>query len=539
MKLRMKHGLAAACSLWMGCSPGSSVGVAEQAIRGGNGHHHNRTEHVLLLSIDGFHDFDLANYVAAHPASALASLVARGTTYTNATTSVPSDSFPGTLAMTTGGSPASTGIYYDVSWDDRLSPAGSTCATRGALAPFNEAINFNANSGSSFADINPAKLPRDPDAGCTPVYPHQYLKVNTIYEVIKAAGMRTAVADKHPSYEMLNGPSGSGVDDFYGPEFNAAKKDITKIIANDGLKVTAVLNQLDGYDHARINQVGVPAILGMNFQSVNIGQKFSGYVDAAGTTPADVATLGAANGRAPGLKQAMDYVDGAIGQMLAKLDANGLTDSTLIIMAAKHGNSPVDRTQLRTIDPATTLVPLVNSVQAGLAAQVTADTAALIWLKDHSRAEDVAAVLRANAATIGGGTVYVGAEIDALFHGQLAGNPTRHPDIFITPDLGVVYAAAGSKLCDHAGVHEQDLHVAMVMAGPKVEAGTVSAPVSLRQVAPTILKALGLKPRALAAVRLEHTKRLPTADNDDGDDGDDHGDDDDDHGDHGHHGHDD
>ena len=38
---------------------------------------------------------------------------------------------------------------------------------------------------------------------------------------------------------------------------------------------------------------------------------------------------------------------------------------------------------------------------------------------------------------------------------------------------------------------------------------TLSCPVSLRQVAPTILKALGLKPKSLDAVRLEGTKRLP------------------------------
>ena len=101
--------------------------------------------HVLLVSLDGFHDFDLDNYVGAHPDSALASLVARGVRYTNATTSSPSDSFPGTLAMVTGGSPSSTGVYYDVSWDDDLSPAGTDCSTRGALVSYNEAINVSTS----------------------------------------------------------------------------------------------------------------------------------------------------------------------------------------------------------------------------------------------------------------------------------------------------------------------------------------------------------------------------------------------------------
>jgi hypothetical protein len=38
--------------------------------------------HVLLISVDGLHQSDLAFYVSTHPKSALASLVDRGTSYT-------------------------------------------------------------------------------------------------------------------------------------------------------------------------------------------------------------------------------------------------------------------------------------------------------------------------------------------------------------------------------------------------------------------------------------------------------------------------
>src|SRR3954468_4227180 len=195
--MTIRESLVVAASCFLLVSRGGLLPQAK-ADNAANG----KAAHVLLLSIDGFHQLDLETYIAANPSSTLAALVARGTEYTNTTSSVPSDSFPGTLAMTTGGSPSSTGIYYDVSWDDRLSPAGSDGSTRGTLVPFNESINLSANAGSGVADINVAKLPRDPDAGCTPVYPHNYLKVNTVYEVAKAAGLRTAVADKHPSYEV-------------------------------------------------------------------------------------------------------------------------------------------------------------------------------------------------------------------------------------------------------------------------------------------------------------------------------------------------
>ena len=62
-------------------------------------------------------------------------------------------------------------------------------------------------TGNPTSLIDPAQLPVDP-ATCKPVYPHQYLKVNTIFEVARAAGLRTAWSDKHPAYEILNGPVG-------------------------------------------------------------------------------------------------------------------------------------------------------------------------------------------------------------------------------------------------------------------------------------------------------------------------------------------
>lgn len=48
--------------------------------------------------------------------------------------------------------------------------------------------------------INPAHLPRAKINGnCTPIYPHQRLRVNTIFEVVKSKGKETAYTDKYPS----------------------------------------------------------------------------------------------------------------------------------------------------------------------------------------------------------------------------------------------------------------------------------------------------------------------------------------------------
>src|SRR2546423_11390679 len=70
-------------------------------------------QRVLLISIDGMHELDLTNYIAAHPSSTMAQLVSGGIHYTSASSTKPADSFPGLLAMVTGGGPRPIGVVYD------------------------------------------------------------------------------------------------------------------------------------------------------------------------------------------------------------------------------------------------------------------------------------------------------------------------------------------------------------------------------------------------------------------------------------------
>ncbi|MBV8343333.1 MAG: alkaline phosphatase family protein, partial [Gammaproteobacteria bacterium] len=192
----------------------------------------DEVKHVLLISVDGLHALDLTNYVAAHPDSTFAELGRHGITYTNAATSTPSDSFPGLAGLVTGGSPTTTGFWYDVTWNRAVSPqstgnpgvgsSGGDCpGTVGGVVEFDEGIDNDLTRLDGGGGINPAYLPRAPRNDCKAILPHEYLRVNTIFEVIRAHGGRTAWTDKHPSYEWTNGPSGRGVDDFYGPEINS------------------------------------------------------------------------------------------------------------------------------------------------------------------------------------------------------------------------------------------------------------------------------------------------------------------------------
>jgi len=62
---------------------------------------------------------------------------------------------------------------------------------------------------------------------------------------------------------------------------------------------------------------------------------------------------------------------------------------------------------------------------------------------------------------------------------------------------------------DHGGFGHDDTNVVMFVANPSFTPQTVSTPVTTMQVAPTILKALGLDPATLDAVKEEGTKVLP------------------------------
>jgi hypothetical protein len=270
---------------------------------------------VLLLSVDGLHQSDLAAYVTAHPSSALAALTNGGVEFTHAQTPFPSDSFPGMTAQVTGGNPSSTGVYYDDSYNRALLPPGTTScagATAGAEVTYFEQADRNqhaldagqglaglpgsilAMTGNPTTLIDPAQLPVDP-ATCTPVYPHSYLKVNTIFEVARGAGLRTAWSDKHPAYDLLNGPSGAGIQDLFTPEINSAAPtagaaddwttDNALTQQYDGYKVQAVVNEIKGLDHSGTQRVGTPGIFGMNFQTVSTPTACPARSSSARSTP--------------------------------------------------------------------------------------------------------------------------------------------------------------------------------------------------------------------------------------------------------------
>jgi hypothetical protein len=526
----------------------------------------DQIHHVLLISVDGMHQSDLEWYVARHSDSELATLVDGGAAYSNNHTSDPSDSDPGGTALMTGGDPRATGVYYDVEYNHSTYEAGTTSCTgpTGGDVIYDspddiDASRLDAGEGVAGLDSNPALImqmtgnpqkvlnpltfPVDPKT-CQPIWPHSYLKVNTIFEVAKAAGMRTAWSDKHPVYESFNGPSGNGIDDLFTPEIDstAIEPDGTPYPGDigwtddnaatrqyDGYKVQAIVNEIDGYDHTGAGaKVGTPAIFGMNFQTVSTAEKlFSSEATIGGPSLAGGYLPGTTT-PGPLLSSALDYVDAQLRRMVAELQAQGLAGSTAIIVTAKHGQSPQDPNQLTRIEDG----PIIGAINDAWAAAhpgagnlIVAGTDDDLWqsyLSDNSQAaaDFVKNYLwshDATGVTYDGGArtlqhsglaqIYAG-KAAADFFGVPASDP-RHPDVFGRVQVGVVYTG-GTKIAEHGGDNPGDRDVPLVVYAPgAVAPARVHASVETTQVAPTILRLLGLDPDALQAVQIEHTRVLP------------------------------
>jgi hypothetical protein len=569
----------------------------------------NGIKRVLLISIDGFHALDYLNCKNGISTinngqpycTSLAALGTSGINYLQTSTSTPSDSFPGLMALVTGGSPRTMGVSYDVAYDRALSPpinttgngllgtgvAGCTPGSpTGTSTEYEEGININLglppvppgqattqaylNGGAPSGDggvnsIEPTRLERDNN--CNPVYPWNFVRVNTIFGVIHGTGGYTAWADKHPAYSSVGGPSAgttdTNVDDYFGPEINSVSSDYTdpktgafpglvpsfcknaqgqpelpdqisvaagddytgsfqNIQCYDGIKVNAILNEIDGLNHDGTAQTGVPNIFGMNFQAVSVGQKLiykdgavapgystkGGYIDSIGT-PSD------------SLLKEIEFVDTSIGMMVSELQKQRLYKSTLIIITAKHGQSPVDSSRYvpngPDNDPASILDSCLPASESQSGGQIgpTQDDVSLLWLLSSCNvATEVSALESASPAALPGDANKNIAGIGEIYSGPsmaLWYNPgdSRAPDILVTPNIGVTYSNSGKKLAEHGGFAHDDVNVILLVSNPSFTSNTITTQVQTKQVAPTILTALGLDPSSLQAVVKEGTQILP------------------------------
>jgi len=502
------------------------------------------------------------------------------------------------------------GAFYDVAYDRVLAPpkmttgnglpgedlgsqyqckVGQINGTQTEYEEGNEIDQSKLNGGftgystidGGVKSINPDRLMRDPFNNCKPVYSWNFVRTNTIFGVIHAAGGYTAWSDKHAGYASVSGPNPlpdlhpevpANVDDYYSPEVNSLQMllpgiktaapeggasfdcgtastsssgvpfpitdddwtvGFDAIKCYDQLKVNAVLNQIHGRTHLGTSSAPVPVIFGMNFQAVSVGQKL---IAPKSATRTDVNTGGyedAAGTPRPLMLAEIQFVDAAIGQMVAALKQQGLLGSTAIIITAKHGQSPIDPNRFFPIPGHAPLnngtppsgiigsfLPAVyNDPNNGLG--LAEDDISQIWLADSAQTGNAVTALEGAATAIGLGQIYYGGSLTTIFnppgvpnvpgpccHLRAGGDP-RTPDIVVIPDVGVVYTGNLKKQSEHGGFAHDDTNVMLLVSSPGLAPHTIHSFVETAQVAPTILKILGLDPSALDAVRQEGTPVLP------------------------------
>jgi hypothetical protein len=156
------------------------------------------------------------------------------------------------------------------------------------------------------------------------------------------------------------------------------------------------------------------------------------------------------------------------------------------------------------------MIPFSESPLNTTGIGATEDDVSVLWLKKGVPVETAVALLETDATEIGLGEILYGPTLAPTYNvgGTGPGEDSRTPDIIVTPNIGMTYSGSTSMIGDHGGFAHDDTNVMMLVANPSFAPLTVSADTQTIQVAPTIVKALGLNPAALDAVKIEGTPVL-------------------------------
>jgi hypothetical protein len=530
-------------------------------------------QHVVIISIDGLHESDLTDPATAQYLPNMLSLLHSGVSYTSASTSLPSDEFPGTLAIITGASPKSTGVFYDDNYSRDYWPPGTTAAqiTAGTLPGTqvhipNAELNGTLLSGGGVTSgsgaygksaINPAGLLVESSGNV--VEPWQYSRVNTIFDITTAAGLTSGFMGKHPAGDTtFLGPTGNAVTDYYAPESDATTAIINGVLVDpstapagtptgenvnqlgdtggnyekmeawDNLLKTGTLNELSGKIALGTAPLSLPAVIYLNLQSVDVAQKLLSNNTGLG----GINVMNGAEVVGPALASALQHSDQIVGAIVSKLKAIGIYNNTAIVLTATHGNAP--RLNSATLVNGTIMAQALANAGVTIG-QMTQDDVAIMWLANQSQTALAQSILAAYAKTH--------SEVKAVLPGSQFGSPTtdsRTPDFLVQLNEGFIYFGCegenypgnGSqtvscalsydatdnnthKRVEHGDINIDDVNVPIIVSGGALASWqqglTVSTPVSTTQIAPTVLSGLGLNAGALDGVQLEGTQVLPNA----------------------------
>ena len=390
-------------------------------------------KHAVIIFIDGFRADLLDPELAPH----IAALGRAGTRFANAEVGFPSDSMPGILGPLTGASPKATGIPYDEYYDRHYKLAIEITET---------------------VTVPPG------------LKPHDLLKVPTLFEAAKAKGLKTAFISKHIGYEILQGPSGQGIDRLELPEMVAWKGPFRDYDAKNFEMLTGMVAK-DGADIA-----GIYAI------AANYAMKEHGVV-------------------AVETRAAVGDIDAPVGKVVDAVAAVGRYDDTVFVVLGDHGDTDTPNAVASKGEGSVIAFLTEKGIKA---AKITADDVMLAWLADSSQAQQAVGLLDTIEAKERFGIDRVLGPDALKAMGDFADD--QMPDFVLLVKPGVVYTKLPSnKKAEHGGGFDSDRRVAFVIEGPGVKSGAVvDTKVNVFSTAPTLAKLLGLSlPSATSPVLTE------------------------------------
>src|SRR5215471_13068466 len=378
-------------------------------------------KHAVLFFIDGFRADLLDPELAPH----IAALGRAGVRFTNAEVGFPSDSMPGILGPLTGASPKGTGIPYDEYYDRHYKLAIEITET---------------------VTVPPG------------MKPHDLLKVPTLFEAAKAKGLKTAFISKHIGYEILQGPSGKGVDQLELPEMATWKGPFKDYDAKNFETLRGWLGK-GGADIA-----GIYAI------AANYAMKDHGF--AAAETRA-----------------AVGEIDAQVAKVVDAVAAAGRYDDTVFVVLGDHGDTDTPNAVASKGDGSVVSFLAEKGIKT---AKITADDVMLAWLADSGQAQQAASLLNTPESKERFGIDRVLGPDAVKAMGDFADD--QMPDFVLLVKPGVVYTKLPSKkMAEHGGAFDSDLRVGFVMEGPGIKGGAVvDSKVNIFSTAPTLAKLLGL-----------------------------------------------
>jgi arylsulfatase A-like enzyme len=273
--------------------------------------------------------------------------------------------------------------------------------------------------------------------------------------------------------------------------------------AYDDLRVDALVNQINGKTSTGAPAPAAPALFGMSFIAINTAQK--------DTTSGGIDNFGGGNIVNAGLSDAMVRTDNSVNRIVTALKAANLYDSTLIVLTAKHGQSP--RVNTSSVQSPQLVGFTLSS--AGIAVrQTTDDDVSLVWLDDAAQtASAAAALLQAHSDIID--KVLTGQDLANAIEGNSLIPPgdDRAPDLIVQYKPGVLLSSS-LKRAEHGGFSEDDSHIALILGGAlpaNLQGTTITDQLLDTQLAPTMLEALGLDPLSLQGALIDGTTALPGA----------------------------